>query len=120
MRAINCKSKEPVLVYACKCLKNGKIYIGSTQNLKRRIYQHKLESKNKHNSNRLYSDAKKYGWENFQWYIIEEEIPCYLRNEREGFWIEFYNSTDVEVGYNNYNVNRRIPELSDNIIYGRP
>lgn len=120
MRAINCKSKEPVLVYACKSLDTGKIYIGSTQNLKRRIYQHKKESKYAYNPNALYADARKFGWDRFQWYIIEEKIPYYLRNEREGFWIEFYNSTDSEIGYNNYNVNRKIPDIPDNIIYGRP
>jgi group I intron endonuclease len=80
-------------------LVNGKIYIGKTKRLfSTRKADHKYHSKNpKHPIARA---IYKYGWENFQFEIVES---CKTEKElsaREAFWIESKNSCDPLVGYN--------------------
>jgi len=70
---------------------NGKIYIGK-------------DTKNKNNyygSGIVIKDAiKKYGKDNFIKEIIDECEDYNTLNEKEMKWILFYNSTDVNIGYN--------------------
>ena len=42
---------------------------------------------------------KKYGKENFKFEVIEYTIKKYL-DEKEIYWIEYYNSTNMKYGYN--------------------
>lgn len=70
---------------------NGKIYIG----------------KNKTNNPKylgsgivLSQSIKKYGRDSFYKEIIEECDTFDILNERETYWIKFYNSTDPSIGYN--------------------
>jgi group I intron endonuclease len=69
---------------------NNKIYIGQTA---------------KNNPNYLGSGTiilkavLKYGFENFTKEIIESCSDCMV-DEREIYWISFYNSTNKEIGYN--------------------
>lgn len=77
---------------------NNKVYIGQTSlNPKIRWNQHITDSKKEKNDHRaLYSAFNKYGVENFSFEVIEEtEKP----NEREQYWINFYNSCS-DKGYN--------------------
>lgn len=76
-------------IYKATCLINQKVYIGKTRNFEKRKKQH-LSGKENH----LFSRAiQKYGAENFTWEIIEENIPDdSLANEREKYWISYYNS----------------------------
>lgn len=73
---------------------NGKIYIGQTNNLKRRIQEHKHD---KRRDKYLYRAIKKYGWDSFT-----VDILYYGENynEEEKKWIEFYDSRNREKGYN--------------------
>lgn len=49
----------------------------------------------------FYRAIKKYGWENFEHIVLEENINSLEKaNEREKFWIAFYNATNKEKGYN--------------------
>lgn len=73
---------------------NGKIYIGQTKNIKKRIYQH-IKGKT-YKVSKIHNAIKKYGIENFSIEILEHDIENY--NEREKYWIKFYNS--IENGYN--------------------
>ena len=72
---------------------NNKIYIGQTvKTVDKRFQQHKNNSNKDYFSQIvLYKAFKKYGIENF---ICEEieEIPNELLDEREKYWIEYYNS----------------------------
>ncbi len=78
---------------------NDKVYIGQTKNLKRRISDHKYDSKSK--SLRVYCAIRKYGWEKIRFEVIEENLPSMLEaNTREIYWIETYKSRDPEFGYN--------------------
>lgn len=80
---------------------NNKLYIGSTSvNLFKRKNQHfRALRLNKHYNQHLQSSYNKYREENFIFEVIEycEKDKCV---EREQYWINFYNSTDKEMGYN--------------------
>lgn len=72
---------------------NNKVYIGQTiKTVDKRFQQHKNNSNKDYFSQiALYKAFKKYGIENF---ICEEieEVPNELLDEREKYWIEYYNS----------------------------
>lgn len=77
---------------------NKKRYIGQTYSIKNRFYRHKNELlKNKHHNTHLQNAWNKYGIENFE-FIILEYCDIELLNEREIYWIKFYDSFNN--GYN--------------------
>lgn len=87
-------------IYKITNIVNNKAYIGQTVNtIAQRFIEHKSHYKtNLTNSNRpLYNAFSKYGLENF---IIEEieKIPNNLLNEREQYWIKYYDTYNN--GYN--------------------
>lgn len=78
---------------------NGKIYIGQTiQTVKERFYQHCATKCSDSVLNMaIHRAIKKYGKSNFTIEVIEEVDKDSL-NDREKFWIEYYNSYNN--GYN--------------------
>lgn len=86
-------------IYRIRNLLDNKVYIGLSSNVKQRFAQHKVNSKSINSDKYLYNAIQKYGLNNFEFSIIEycevSELP-----EKEIFWIEFYNSTDRDCGYN--------------------
>lgn len=75
---------------------NGKIYIGLSNNIKRRIAEHNCPS---NNSTPCDKAINKYGK------ITEIEILEFVNNidlleEKEKYWIKFFNSNDKKIGYN--------------------
>lgn len=79
---------------------NGKCYIGKSTNIHHRWIEHKSlsrEIKNGGDEYAIHCAIRKYSIENFSFEIIEE---CSLEhlNEKEKYWIEYYNS--YENGYN--------------------
>ena len=89
------------LIYKIINTCNNKIYIGqTTYALNDRWCQHKsaVYDKTKHTYNyKIYKAMRKYGINNFNIEIIEE-IDNNKLDEREQYWIKYYNS--VENGYN--------------------
>lgn len=81
---------------------NNYIYIGITNNFKRRMREHKnnVENINYKYKSKLYNAMRKYGVENFSSEIIEVVNNREELEEREKYWISFYNSTDANIGYN--------------------
>lgn len=88
-------------IYCITCAINGKKYIGSTKNIYRRINLHKCKlNKNdlKHNNQYFIDDWNKYGYENFDYYVLEyteENLK-----DKETYYIELYDTINREKGYN--------------------
>lgn len=76
---------------------NGKVYIGQSVRIKQRWSQHCAESTK--GTTLLYQAMRKYGIKNFSFEVIEECLPEQL-NEREIYWIAYYDSFNKEKGYN--------------------
>lgn len=86
-------------IYKLTCLKTKQIYIGQTsKTLHRRLGMHKWFSKQERAKNlKLYKAINEFGIENFSIELLEE-VDIENANQRELYWINFYNS--VEKGLN--------------------
>lgn len=79
---------------------NGKAYIGQSQNIVSRFRSHKSNHFNenlKDYQTKFYRALRKYGFENFSFEILER-ISLEKLDEREKYWISFYDS--YRSGYN--------------------
>lgn len=78
---------------------NNKVYIGQTkQGLETRKKRHLQDSKT---SNFIFHKAiKKYGYNKFEWIILEDNISIDRLNEAEKKYISQYKSQDRNYGYN--------------------
>lgn len=92
-----------MIIYKC-LFPNGKVYIGQTsRKIDKRIKEHLrcVEMVNKTSYNQpLYRAIRKYGTENIVWESIEKCSNSIELNEREKYWIKYYNS----FGCNGYNL----------------
>lgn len=79
-------------VYKTTNLVSGKVYIGQ---------HHGDFDIHYHGSGNLIRAAvKKYGVWNFKTELLEECVDDNQLNEKEIFWIEYFNSRNLEIGYN--------------------
>ena len=77
---------------------SGKSYIGVTREINLNT---RWENGHGYDSCPLMHNAiKKYGWDNFQHEILEDNVPIENINEREKYWILFYKSNNRDFGYN--------------------
>ena len=83
-------------IYKITNLINGHSYIGQSICIEQRWKNHKHYSKEREDYP-LYKAFRKYGIENFSFEIIEECKPNFL-DEKEIYWINFYNT--LNEGYN--------------------
>ena len=89
-------------VYLIRNLVNGKIYIGKSINIYKRILAHiySLTAKRDKEENSHFIAAwHKYGKKSFEYIVLEECLIDEL-SEKELFWITQYNSIDSSIGYN--------------------
>lgn len=84
-------------IYKIENLITHHIYVGQSINIATRWRRHKDEAYSGKKDYPLYRDINKYGIDNFSFEIIEERSKEAL-DEREQFWIKYYNS--YKDGYN--------------------
>ena len=77
---------------------NGKRYIGITQNKPNRRWQNGYGYKDR--NSHFYNAIKKYGWENFEHIILEENLTRKEASEKEKYYIKLYNTNNENYGYN--------------------
>ena len=97
------------VIYMHKCKINNKIYIGMTsQNLAKRWQRGLGYTK----CSRFYQDIKKYGWDNFEHYILFCVLSREEAEKKEKELILHYNSNNPNFGYNIYEggLHSKIPE----------
>lgn len=82
-------------IYKITKKENGKAYIGQSNNIERRFSQHCYKGEKA----RIPLDIaiQKYGKEAFNFEVLEE-CPLEKLNQREAYWIKYYNT--IETGYN--------------------
>jgi len=89
------------IIYKITNLINNKIYIGQTiMSLIIRKNQHKKNAKHNLKKGHLYESINKYGWENFYFEEIDSANKQNELDNKEIYWIKYYNSTDRLHGYN--------------------
>lgn len=92
-------------IYQYINLINNKVYVGQTNNIDRRIREHKSNAfnpKSVNYNNIIHRAIRKYGYENFAIEILET-LPNSshdLANEREMYWIAQKQSLITQHGYN--------------------
>lgn len=125
--------KLPSSVYAIRCTKTGRMYIGCTSRVEQRIRTHFSELRHNNKRELLYDingkkvgtcsegslwqqEYNKYGADCFEVYILEENIKPADRAEREQYWSDKYKTLDPRYGYNSQPpVKRKIPMLVDGL-----
>jgi predicted GIY-YIG superfamily endonuclease len=87
------------LIYKLSNLVNGKVYVGLTTNLSKRFKSYLYHGINGRGQMAIHRAIKKYGFDKFDFLIIEEVS---LKNlaKRETYWIKFFKSNEKEYGYN--------------------
>jgi len=76
---------------------SNKVYIGQSLNIEKRWKGYSVNKKKQKEQTKLFYSFRKYGIRNHKFEIIEKcKIP--ELNEKEIFWIEYYNS--VKIGLN--------------------
>lgn len=91
---------DKIGIYQYKNKINGKSYVGQSININKRFREHKNAAFNPNNKDykfAIHAAIRKYGLENFDFIVLEECTPEKL-NEREKYWIAFYDSYNN--GYN--------------------
>lgn len=87
-------------IYVIKCERNGKIYIGSSNNLRRRWNEHRHELNNNTHCNRYLQNAwNKYGKNCFKFSVLE---LCNVDDlvKREQHWLNVLRPFDKTIGFN--------------------
>ncbi len=84
-------------IYVIRNKANGKIYIGSSKNIRRRMYEHQSELRRGiHDNDHLQKAWHKYGDDAFEFEVLEK-CEVAMLTEREQYWID---KTDSNLTYN--------------------
>lgn len=105
-------------IYIIKNKVNNKVYIGQTKVSIKLRFQNHLSAARCGKDYTIGKAIRKYGEENFYIELLEECLASEL-NEREMYWIAFYNATDNKCGYNmslGGNVNRKPTQIDEDLV----
>jgi len=98
-RAPNISMKNAPGIYSITNAKNGKVYVGSSMDVSRRLSQHRWALKRgDHKNHHLMAAWNKYGKDAFTFACLEECDAASLLS-REQWWIEHLKSASIR-GYN--------------------
>lgn len=98
-------------VYRISCSITGESYVGKAKNYKQRMTAHRYNLKSGFHSNHLLQDAyNTHGKDSFKYEILEQDITLEMINEREVFWVKYYNSY-----FNGFNLT-----FGGNVYFGIP
>ena len=87
-------------IYLFRNTINGKVYVGQSNDLYMRYHRHKRSvNLSKPNGMILIAAFKKYGFDRFEFSILEFTEKSKL-TEREQYWMDFFKSSQKEFGYN--------------------
>jgi group I intron endonuclease len=87
-------------IYYFKNIENGKVYVGSSMNTDKRRKDHLyLLSKGIHSNPHLQMAFNKYGVKGFEFVVLERTHILALI-AREQYWIDYFDATNREKGYN--------------------
>lgn len=105
-------------IYIIRNIVNDKVYIGQTKVSLKLRFQNHLSAARKGKDYIIGKAIRKYGEEKFYIELLEE---CTIEelNEREKYWISYFNSTNNKFGYNisiGGNIIRTTKELDKNLI----
>lgn len=83
-------------IYLWTNLVNGKKYVGQTTCFHRRMKTYRYTYPNAY----MEHAVKKHGVDNFDITILERDVPLDKLDEREQYWLDYYQSYDADKGYN--------------------
>lgn len=114
-------------IYAIRCKANGKLYIGRSRDVLRRVQQHWQDKQcivnlvrtgqRKGGLTDFEADFEKYGRDGFEVYVLETNVSVPDKQGREAAWINEYHTTDPRYGYNKQ---RGVNAPRSKIIYALP
>jgi len=88
-------------IYKVLCSISGKIYIGqTTRTLHERWQRHLSSASSRKVKTHLYAAILKYGKDAFSIELVEDNILKKDLDERERFWIEYFQASNPAIGYN--------------------
>ena len=102
---------ENYTIYMHRNLINHKVYIGQTRDKLSRRFKGGYGYRS---SPHFYASIQKYGWDNFEHIILEQNLTADEANEREKFWIATFHSDNEQFGYNLTPGGCGQPEKKDN------
>lgn len=113
---------QPFSVYAIYCIMTNMYYVGQTgRDVNRRINEHK-----RCKTSVIGRAIRKHGWENFDWWVLEKNLSVESVNEREKYWIAFFDCMNPK-GYNQNSGGQDHHEISETtrkklskLLKGRP
>lgn len=90
-----------MIIYKAKNKVNGKVYIGQTViSINERKGDHKRKAERHGAKTYFHCAIRKYGFDSFEWKIIDTANNINELNKKEERWIKFYDSTNPKNGYN--------------------